>query len=200
MTILHPRECLTRNIRTCQFRVYIIDRATVLTERESNRIPQTWVLTLARKYNSFPSNIYLMNESLRTKRIDNAIECREIHTVFCDEELLQIRKSDTRILRKYIDEATALESNTRIWHTKGDEKMQKIEKNLGGEYNYIFFHCKFLQKNTKKHTLSIDIFSTLTMVFSYSIKRKSVYPSSALRNTQVPFFPKKSPIFFSYLG
>ena len=72
----------------------IVDGSTVLTKTDRDHIVWMSIRTLTWKDDSLTSNTDLMDESLSLECIDDAVECREIHTrgssFWLDELLFEI--------------------------------------------------------------------------------------------------------------
>jgi len=61
--------------------VLVVDRATVFTKSNRDRIMIRGMVGFARKDDTFSRDIELMHESLITECLDDTIEGREIHTM-----------------------------------------------------------------------------------------------------------------------
>jgi hypothetical protein len=59
----------------------IIYGTTVLTEADRDSISLSWILTLTREYHTLSCDCHLMDESLVSEGIDDAVERREVHMI-----------------------------------------------------------------------------------------------------------------------
>ncbi len=120
------RLCLLIGIRESELsretNMGIIYSSTVLTEADCNSIIWASIGALASENHSFSSDSHLMDESLCDECIYNSIESCEVHSrfsLFSDEFLFHIRKSDTSILAKEFNKSFTRFCNARFWHKNG---------------------------------------------------------------------------------
>ena len=144
-----------RDIRACELGMNIIDGTTVLAETDRDSVIFLSMIALARENHTFTSNRHLMDESLITECINDAIERREIHSwlsFFSDEFLLQIGEGDTWRLTEKFDEAFARFCDTSDRHKKEVRIWcEKISRDA--DYSEIFYNanvCDYFFPDSRK--------------------------------------------------